>query len=85
LFFHRKAKISNLVQNGVVGLFFEEDVVGFDVAVDHFVFGAELEAAGQLVDYLEGLGLGDAAALGDYLLEVAVGAQLQDHCHVFLG
>ncbi len=74
LFLDRKAKIPDLVQNGVVGLSFEEDVVGFDVAVHHFVFGAELEATGELVDYLEGLGLGDAAAFGDYLLEVAVGA-----------
>ena len=81
LFFHCETEVSQLVQQ-IVTLFLQENVVWFDVSVDHVVFRYELDSPSKLVHNLECLWLRKSPSLGYNLLQIAVRTELQNHGNV---
>jgi hypothetical protein len=53
--------------------------------VHYFSFGDELQSAGQLVGDFQGLCFRYWPLFADYIFEVAVGAELEDHDYVVFG
>lgn len=61
-----------------------EDVIRFYIPVHYFSPGNKLQPPRQLIGYFKGLVLGDGSPLRDNILQVAVGAELEDHYYIVL-
>lgn len=60
LFFNSESKIPQFI-DAIFSFFFDEDVVGFDVAMHNFFFGNEFQAECELVHDLKSFFFGDGS------------------------
>lgn len=78
LFLYRKTKVSQFIQD-VGSFFFQKYVVRLDISMYNVIFRNELNTASKLINNLDCVWFREGTALGNNLIQIAIGTKLEYH------